>query len=212
MGRAKMGQLKRAAQQLGVTSGVLRQHGWKSAPPARIEAVKDNASDWRAKARENRGKKRARQQMLRDRKTTATRLGIGVCAVKDRGIKPGDVDTLLAAAPQWLVAEQQRRQAQIKREAKDRLRADLGAALVDSVHEVWFEELKYAGTDAEAGATGARWAPEVAKAKKEAQRLAGELTPEQVRTRIGRERASAHTAGVYRATQLVRRASGSDGG
>jgi hypothetical protein len=83
---------------------------------------------------------------------------------------------------------------------------------VDSVHEVWFQELKYAGTDAEVDAIDAQWAPEVAKAKKEAQRLVEELTPEQVRRRIGRERESAHTAGVYRATQLVRRAFGSDGG
>ena len=43
---AKMGELKRAAQQLGVTSTTLREHGWKTAPAARIEAVKNNPPGW----------------------------------------------------------------------------------------------------------------------------------------------------------------------
>jgi hypothetical protein len=40
----------------------------------------------------------------------------------------------------------------------------------------------------------------------------GELTPEQVRARIERERESARAAGLYRAAQLVRRALGGDSG
>jgi hypothetical protein len=39
MGQAKRGELKRAARQLGVTSAILRQHGWKTASPARVKAA-----------------------------------------------------------------------------------------------------------------------------------------------------------------------------
>ena len=39
---AEMGELKRAAQQLGVTSTTLREHGWKTASAGHIEAVKNN--------------------------------------------------------------------------------------------------------------------------------------------------------------------------
>jgi hypothetical protein len=39
MGQAKMRELKRAARQLGVTSTTLRQHGWKTASPARVKAA-----------------------------------------------------------------------------------------------------------------------------------------------------------------------------
>jgi hypothetical protein len=39
MGPAKRGELERAARQLGVTSTTLRQHGWKTASPARVKAV-----------------------------------------------------------------------------------------------------------------------------------------------------------------------------
>src|SRR5262245_27739493 len=38
----KMGELKRAAQQLGVTGTTLREHGWKTASAERVQAVKDN--------------------------------------------------------------------------------------------------------------------------------------------------------------------------
>jgi hypothetical protein len=58
----------------------------------------------------------------------------------------------------------------------------------------------------------ARWAPEVDRAKREAQQLADELTPEQVRARIEREQDAAHEAGVYRASQLARRAFGGQHG
>lgn len=208
----KMGERKRAAHQLGVTGRVLRQQGWKTASDARIQAVRADPPEWLIWAQETRRKKRAKQKRLRDHRDIVPRVGIRVRAVTEHDIEPGDVEALLAEPPEWLVAGQQRRRAQIEREAKERLRADLSVALVDPVHDVWFQELKYATTDEEAGVTGARWAPEVAKAKKEARRLAGELTAEQVRARIERERESAHAAGVYRAAQLVRRALGGDSG
>lgn len=209
---AKMGELKRAAQQLGVTSTTLREQGWKTASPARIQAAKDNPPDWLAGARERRRKKRARQQVLRDCKTTASRLGIQLRAVRERDIKPREVEDLLAARPDWLLAGQQRQKAQIEREAKDRLRRDLAGALVDSVHDAWFQELKCATSDAQIDAIDARWPPEVNRAKREARRLAGELSPGHVRARIEREQEAARTAGVYRASQLVRGASGAGGG
>jgi hypothetical protein len=111
-----------------------------------------------------------------------------------------------------LVAERHRQQDHIQREAKAELRRKLTDALVTSVHEVWFQELKRATTDDEVEAIDARWAPEVSRAKQEARRLVDELSAEQVRARIDREQQAAHAAGVYRATQLVRRALGSTDG
>lgn len=212
MGRAKMGELKRAARQLGVTSTVLRQHGWVTASPARVKAVRDNPPDWLLVARERCRENRARQRERRDRRSTAARLGVRVGAVRDRGIKPGEAGGLLAARPDWLIAEQERRQAQIEREAKNQLRRELADALVTSVHEVWFQELKYAASDADADAIDARWALEAGRARREARQMAGELTAEQVRARIGRERDASREAGRYRASQLARRASGGAGG
>jgi hypothetical protein len=209
---AKMGELKRAAQQLGVTSTTLRVHGWKTASAGRIEAVKNNPPGWLIEARERRRQKRAGQCYLCDRKATASRLGIQVRAVKACDITPGEVEDLLASPPDWLVAEQERRQAQIEREAKDRLRREFASVLVGSVHEVWFLELKYATSDAEAAAIDLRWAREVEQAKREARHLVEEMTPGQVRARIGREQAAAHDAAVYRATQLARRAFGGEHG
>lgn len=212
MGQAKMGELKRAARQLGVTSTTLRQHGWKTASPARVKAVKDNPPGWLLAARERRHEKRAQQRERRDHKNTVALLGVQVRVVKDRDIKPDEVEGLLAARPGWLIAEQERRQSQIERKAKDQLRRELTDALVTSVHEVWFQELKYAISDADVDAIDARWAPEAGRAKQEARQMAGELTAEQVRARIDRERDASREAGRYRASQLVRRASGDDGG
>jgi hypothetical protein len=169
MGQAKMRELERAARQLGVTSTTLRQHGWKTASPARVKAAGGNPPDWLAAARERRQGKRRR----RDRVSTAARLGI-----------------------------------QTAREAEDRLRRELADALVASVHEVRFQELKHAVTGADIDAIDARWAPEVRRAKREASQLAGELTPEQVRARIARERDASCAAARYRAGQLLRRALG----
>jgi hypothetical protein len=56
-----------------------------------------------------------------------------------------------------------------------------------------------------AAAVDARRAPEVSLARREVRRLAGELTPEQVRARIGRERDASYQA-AYRAGRLLRRA------
>jgi hypothetical protein len=204
--------LKRAAEQLGFSSTTLRAHGWKTASAERIEAVKNNPPGWLIEARERRRQKRAGQCCLRGRKATASRLGIQVRAVKARGITPGEAGDLLVSPPDWLVAEQERRQAQIEREAKDRLRRDLTDALVTSVHDAWFQDLKRAISNEEAGAIDARWAPEVDRAKGEAQQLVDELTPEHVRARIGREQDAAHEAGVYRAGQLARRAFGGEDG
>jgi hypothetical protein len=212
MGQAKMGELKRAARRLGVTSTTLRQHGWKTASPARVKNVKDNPPDWLLVARERRRGKRARQRERCDYMNTAARLGVQVRVVRDRDIKLGEVGGLLAARPGWLIVEQERRQSQIEREAKDRLPRELADALVASVHEVWFQKLKYAISDADVDAIDARWAPEVERAKQEARQMADELTAEQVRARIGRERGAAHEAGRYRACQLARRAFGGDGG
>jgi hypothetical protein len=156
-----------------------------------------------------RQEKRARR---RARASTAARLGIQVRAVRDRDIKPGEVVGLLVARPGWLIAEQERRQAQIRRAADDKLRRELADALVALVHEVWLQELKHTVSDADIDAVDARWAPEVARAKQEARQLAGELTPEQVRARIGRERDASYEAARYRAGQLLRRALGGDGG
>jgi hypothetical protein len=207
---AKLGELKRAAQMLGVTTA-LRQHGWKTASPARVQAVMDDRPDWLIAARENRRKKRAKQQRYRAHRSTASRLGIAVRAVKERGIRPDDVEELLATQPDWLVAEQQRQQAQIEREAKDRLRRELTDSLIASVHEVWFQELKRATNDSEVDTIDARWAPEIGRAKQQARRLVDELTPEQVRARIDREEQAGREAARYRATQLARRAFGADG-
>jgi hypothetical protein len=209
---AKMGELKRAAQQLGVGSSTLRQQGWKTAPPGRIQAVKDKPPEWLIEARERHRQKKARQRRLRDRKNTAARLGVQVRAVKERDIKPSEVEGLLATPPAWLIAEQARRQAQVEREAKDRLRRDLTDALVTSVQDAWFQELKHAISDEETGAIDERWAPEVGRAKHEALQLVDELTPEQVRARIEREQDTARQAGVYRASQLARRAFGGQHG
>jgi 2-hydroxychromene-2-carboxylate isomerase len=192
---AKMGELKRAAQMLGVTSTTLRQYGWKTASAARVQAVTDDPPDWLIAAGENRCKKRARQRRRREQQSTARRVGIAVRAGKERHIKPADVVGLRA-----------------EREAKDELCRQLTDALITSVDEVWFPELQRATTDNEVEAIDARWAPEVGRAKREVRRLVDELWPEQVRARIDREREAAHAAGVYRATQLVRRALGSADG
>lgn len=208
MGQARMRELERAARQLGATSAILRQQGWETASPAWGRAVRDNPPDWLAAARE----RRPGMHQRRDRASTAARLGIQPRAVRERGIEPGEVEGLLAAWPGWLITVQERRQAQIAREADDKLRRELADALVTSVHEVWFQELKHAATGADADAVDARWAPEVRRVRREARQLVGQLTPEQVRARIGRERDAFYVAACYRANQLLLRAPGGDGG
>lgn len=205
MGRGKMGELKRAAQQLGVTSSTLRQHGWTTASDTRVQATKENPPDWLIKARQRRHQKRVRRREQHNRETTASRLGIQMRAVKERGVQPGEVENLLAEQPDWLIAEQERRKAQVEREARNRLRRELTDALLDSVEDAWFQEMKYATDDAEAEAINDRWEPEVKRAKEEARSLVDDLTEEQVRDRIAREEEAARTAAAYRATRLARR-------
>jgi hypothetical protein len=212
MGQAKAGELKRAARQLGVTSTTMRQQGWKTASLERAGAAGDNPPDWLIAARERRHVKRARQRRRRERQSTAARLGVQVRAVRDRDIKPDEVTGLLAERPGWLIAEQERRQAQAEREAQDQLRRDLTGALVTSVHEAWLQELKHAVSDADIDAVNARWAAEIRRAKQEARQLVGELSADRVRARIGRERDAAYQAARYRAGQLLRQALGGVGG
>jgi hypothetical protein len=193
-----MGQAKRAARQLGVTSTILWQQGWRTASPARVRAARDDPPDWLAAAREHRPGKHQR----RDCVSTAGRLGIQPRAVREREIKPGEVGDLLATRPGWQIAEQDRRQAQIAREADDKLRRELADALVTSVHEVWFQELKHAVTDADINAIDARRAPEIRRGEREA----WQLSAEQVRARIAPEWEASYAADRYRAGQLLRRA------
>jgi len=176
MGSARVGELKRAAQRLGVTSTTLRQQGWKTASPERIEAAEDDPPDWLTVARGRRRAKRARQERLRDRKNTAARLEVQARAVRERDITPSEVEDLLAAPPDWLIAEQARQKAQTEREAKDRLRRELTDVLVMSVHDAWFQQLKRATSDAEVDAIDAQWAPEVDRVRREAQQMVDELT------------------------------------
>jgi hypothetical protein len=63
-----------------------------------------------------------------------------------------------------------------------------------------------------AAAVDARWAPEVSRARREARRLAGGLSPEHVRARIAREQDASYQAACYRADQLLRRALEGDDG
>jgi hypothetical protein len=154
-----------------------------------------------------------RQHGRRDRVSTAARLGGQPRAVRDRGIKPGEVGDLLVARPGWLIAEREWRQVQTARAAEDKLRRELADALVASAHEVWFQELKHAVTGADIDAVDAWWALEVSRARQEARRLAGELAPGRVRARIGRERDDSDAAAGYRASRFLRRAlEGGDGG
>ena len=192
---AKRSELKRAAQILGVTSTTLRQHGWKTASGARIQAATEDPPDWLIAARENQRKKRAKEQRRLAHQSTASRLSIQLRAVKERNVRSTDVEEMLAAHPGWLVAvaEQQRRQTQVEREAKDKL---CGRATAD----------------AEVDAIDARWAPEVDRARREARRLVNQLTPEQARARIDREAQAATEAARHRATHLAQRAFRDDGG
>jgi hypothetical protein len=209
---AKRSELKRAAQILGVTSTTLRQHGWKTASGARIQAVAEDPPDWLIAARENQRKERAKEQRRRAHQSTASRLSIQLRAVKERDVRSTDAEELLAAQPGWLVAEQQRRQTQVEREAKDKLCGELADTMITSVHEVWLQELKRATADAEVDAVDAWWAPEVDRARQEARRLVNQLTPQQARARIDREAQAATEAARHRATHLAQRAFGDDGG
>ena len=203
-----MGELKRAAGQLGVISTVLRGQGWKTASPAQVQAIQKDPPEWLLAARERRQAKQAARVRARERKRTAARLGVQLRAVKEHDILPDQVAGLLAARSGWLIAERARRGTQLQREAKDRLCRELADALVLSVRDAWFQELERAASEAQADAIDARWAPEIKRARREARELVDELTEEQVRARVGREEAAMDAAAVYRAGQLACRAFG----
>ena len=190
----------------------MREQGWRTTSPERVRAVSANPPDWLVVARSRRAKKVAARQRRRDRKRIAARLGIQERAVKEHGIEAVQVDGLLASVPDWLIGEQERRATQIEREAENALRRALSDALVLSVQEAWFQELKHAVSDEEAAAIDARWAPEIKRTKHEARELVDELTPEQVEARITREATALDAAAVYRARQLGRRAFGGEHG
>ncbi len=146
---AKMGQLKHAAELLGVTSATLRQHGWRSASPARIQAVLDDPPGWLTVAREHNGNKRAKRHMRRLRHSTAERLDVAVAVVRQRGLRPSDVGALLAAPPDWLIVAQQRRQAHREQEQADAQRRADRETHEREVAEAYLRAVKDGGdTDA----------------------------------------------------------------
>jgi hypothetical protein len=148
-----MGELKRAAQMLGVTSTTLRQQGWSTASPARVQAVIDDRPDSLIAAREHRGYKRAKQQQGRVDRNSADRLGIAVRVVKERGISPGDVDDLVAAPPEWLIIAQERRTAHRERERADAPRRAARETQELEVAEAYLRAIKDGG-DTDAWAAG----------------------------------------------------------
>ena len=81
-----------------------------------------------------------------------------------------------------------------------------------SVREAWLQELKRAASDAEAAVIDARWAPEIRRVKRDARGLVDELSEEEVRARIARERSALDSAARYRARQLALRAFGGTDG
>lgn len=147
--KARMGELKRAVQALGVTGSVLRGQGWVRASPDRVAKV-------------------------------------------------------AADPPDWLAAEQARHRTGLERQATLQLRRELTEALLDSLQDAWFQELKRAADEAEADAVDARWAGRIAAARQEAADLVAQGTPAQVRARIGRERQATVDAARFRAAALAR--------
>lgn len=122
--RAKMGELKRAGQALGVTSTTLREQGWKTASAHRIERTLADPPAWLIDARTRCAEEKAKVAADRDRSRIAARLGIRQRAVAEHNLAAVDVEGLLAAPPPWLVDERQRRAAHLAREAADRKRRD----------------------------------------------------------------------------------------
>jgi hypothetical protein len=212
MGSAKRGELKGAARILGVAGSTLRQHGWSSASPQRVQPGLAHRPDWLIAARENQSSKRLQRWRRRERRSTAGRLGVRVRAVTQRDVAAADVDGLLAAPPDWLLAEQRRRPEDVERQANDAPRGELTDTLIGSVVDVWLQELKRASTDAGVDAIDARWAPQVDRAKQRARWLVEALTGDQVRARVDRDDQAAREAARYRAAQLARRAFADDHG
>lgn len=177
---ARMGQLKRAAELLGVSSSDLRAQGWATASDARVAAVLADRPAWLTQAQQARRARRDAKRGRGRRRAMADRLGVQRRAVREHGVQLGDVNGLLASPPDWLETERHRRQVQVEREARDRLRVDLRTALEDSVRDAWFRDWKDAADDAEAGTVDDYWSAEYGRARGVARELVDDLTAEQV--------------------------------
>ncbi|WP_204080384.1 hypothetical protein [Mycobacterium riyadhense] len=150
---ARMGGLKRVARALGVAGSTLRQQGWATASPARVQAVMDDPPDWSIVARQSRSEKRARQHRRRGRESVARRLGVSVRVVKERHITPGDSAGLCAAAPDWLIVARERRRAQAERERADAQRRAARVAEERELAEAYLRAITDRG-DTDAWAAG----------------------------------------------------------
>ena len=150
---AKMGERKRAAELLGVTSTALRPHGWRSASRERVKAVVDNPPDWLIIARERHGDTCAKRQMRRGRQGIVDRLDVPVGIVGEREISLGDVDGLRAAPPEWLIIAPRRRTAHREREQADAQRRAVREAREREGSEGYLRAAKDGG-DTDAWAAG----------------------------------------------------------
>lgn len=177
---ARMGQLKRAADLLGVSSSDLRAQGWTTASDARVAATLAGRPAWLTEAQMARRARRDAKRGRGRRRAIADRLGVQGRAVRERDVQLSDVNGLLASPPDWLEAERRRREVQVEREARDRLRVDLRTALEDSVRDAWFRDWKDAADAAEADTVDDYWSAEYGRARGAARDLVDELTPEQV--------------------------------
>ena len=117
MGRhRKMGELKRAAQDLGVQSTHLIQQGWKTASPGRVQRTLEEQPQWLLDAREYmHAKQLRREEKRRSPSGIAESLAVQVRAVRERGITFEDVPELLENPPEWLLAERERLRAHRKK-------------------------------------------------------------------------------------------------
>lgn len=140
-GRAKMGELKRAAALLGVTSTTLRQHGFKTASPARVQALLADPPQWLDVARTVRQKKLDKAERLSATHRTAQKLGIQVRAVKERNIQSADV----ADPPEWLPIERERRTAQIDRDRSDAEQRAAKESMQAEILDAYWRALKDGG-------------------------------------------------------------------
>jgi hypothetical protein len=122
---AKMGELKRAAAMLGVTSSALRQQGWSTASQERVQKALDDAPEWLVAARGLHSARVSRRLQKRAERRVADRLGIGVRLVREHHVEASEVAALLSSPPTWLLEAQARRAAHLQREqAAARRRAD----------------------------------------------------------------------------------------
>lgn len=94
---AKMGELKRAAALLGVTSTALRQHGWKTASPARVQAALADPPGWLSIERERRNVQVDRDRSDAERRAATESRQAEIDAAYWRALKDGgDTDAWAA--------------------------------------------------------------------------------------------------------------------